>query len=383
MNIRGIYQNFISYTKEENMSEILVGKVQYLIKRLGAQELGSQSERFGKTSRGRYLLISKLFEIQSMFPPLSSTELNSNALITLTPLWAGSKPLRNYCNYVYHNSKHALKQEGGRDEFRIYFPKALGGAGFFANDILVFRKEERNDTDVPTYDYLVDWAKPGDVRYEQYNKYLSSKCNYVYIDQPIECFERLVQSSTLSNKIGFSDEIVKRIKELSSKAVSNSIKSFDLTVQPTDTTNSEENLLNPAELQAAKIFNSQNFHDIVLANYGYTCAVTNEVITYGSYNNLEAAHIHPKCHGGTYLPNNGIALRRDIHWAFDKGMFCINDDLKVVVADEVKNSYLGRYDGVAIKPIIDYGRPDTRFLKYHRDHVFKQFITTGALRSFP
>lgn len=364
------------------MSQILLGKVQYLIKKLGAQELGSQSERFGKCRRGRYLLISKKPEIQSMFPHLSSTEVNSNALITLTPLWAESRPFRYYCNYVYHNSKHALMQKNGRDEFRIYFPQDLGGAGFFTNDILVFRKDESNSINNPTYDYLVDWVKPDDSRYEKYNQYLSSRDNYSYVDQPIECFERLVQSSTLSNEIGFSDEVGKRIKELSSKRASTSTKSSSPILQPIDTTSLEDNLLKPEELQVAQTFSSQNFHDIVLANYGYTCAVTKEVIAYGSYNNLEAAHIHPRCHGGTYLPNNGIALRRDIHWAFDKGMFYINEDFKVVVADEVKKSYLGRYDGVEIRPNFDLFRPDTRFLNYHRDHIFKQFITTGALRSY-
>lgn len=45
--------------------------------------------------------------------------------------------------------------------------------------------------------------------------------------------------------------------------------------------------------------------------------------------NLEAAHIWPRSHKGLYLPSNGIALCRDMHWAFDKGMFTVDDNLTV------------------------------------------------------
>ena len=49
---------------------------------------------------------------------------------------------------------------------------------------------------------------------------------------------------------------------------------------------------------------------------------------------MEAAHIKPKSHGGLYLPNNGMALCRDLHWAFDKGFFTIDDDYDYVIVPD-------------------------------------------------
>lgn len=67
---------------------------------------------------------------------------------------------------------------------------------------------------------------------------------------------------------------------------------------------------------------------------------TGNVIQYKSFMNLEAAHIWPRSHKGLYLPSNGIALCRDMHWAFDKGMFTIGDDFKVIVHPDVESDYL-------------------------------------------
>ena len=60
--------------------------------------------------------------------------------------------------------------------------------------------------------------------------------------------------------------------------------------------------------------------------------------------NLEVAHIWPRSHQGLYLPSNGIALCRDMHCAFDKGMFTIDDNLKVIVHPDVDSEYLKKYD---------------------------------------
>ena len=61
------------------------------------------------------------------------------------------------------------------------------------------------------------------------------------------------------------------------------------------------------------LFNSQSFRDFVMVGYGNKCAVTGKSIVWKKFINLEAAHIMPKSHNGTYMPNNGLALSRDIH----------------------------------------------------------------------
>lgn len=359
----------------------------YLIKKLGPQELGSQSERGGDCHRGRYLLISKQPEIQRLFPALSEFELNASALITLKPIWEGSSGVRQYCNYVYHNSKFASSQANGRNEFRIYFPKDLEEKQFFKNDIIILRRDDRawsEQEGAPTFDYLLDWIRADSDDYDLYKslfkKQLGRAENYCLHVGCLPDFERRASQVARESGISFAPEIGKRIWNLQKGGVAEK----EVPTVPSTSDDSDERIfLSPTEQLVASQFNSSIFHDVVLANYQQTCAVTGEVISYGAWNNLEAAHIHPRCHGGNFLPSNGIAMRRDIHWAFDKGMFYIDENLRVVVAEEVKDSYLYKYNGVEIHPVMKEFRPNPQFLKYHQKHVYKLFLTTGALRPVP
>jgi putative restriction endonuclease len=67
------------------------------------------------------------------------------------------------------------------------------------------------------------------------------------------------------------------------------------------------------------------FRDVVLANYGYTCAVTGLRFRRGAYVEAEAAHIIGKEARGPDDPRNGLALSRTAHWAFDHGIFTLSD----------------------------------------------------------
>ena len=113
--------------------------------------------------------------------------------------------------------------------------------------------------------------------------------------------------------------------------------------------------------------------------YGYKCAVTGRVIRYKEGNidlfNLEAAHIKPRAHEGTFLPCNGIALSRDMHFAFDKGFFTISDDYTIVVSEKIKDSWLYKeYNGHKIFiPVEPFFRPQPKFLQHHREKVFNTF----------
>ena len=91
--------------------------------------------------------------------------------------------------------------------------------------------------------------------------------------------------------------------------------------------------------------------------------------------NLEAAHIKPQAHQGTFLPCNGIALSRDMHFAFDKGFFSISDDYKVIVSEKLKGDWFyEEYNGKKIfVPKEPFYRPLNVFLKHHRENVFDKF----------
>jgi predicted restriction endonuclease len=128
------------------------------------------------------------------------------------------------------------------------------------------------------------------------------------------------------------------------------------------------------------LFNAISFRDFVMKGYGSLCAVTKTVIRYGSYMNLEAAHIKPKSHGGFFLPNNGVAMCRDMHWAFDKGFFTLTDKYKIEVHQETSSEWLRSYDGAEIlMPSDPFFRPKASNIQYHRENVFGLFLMSGRL----
>ncbi len=122
------------------------------------------------------------------------------------------------------------------------------------------------------------------------------------------------------------------------------------------------------------------FRKVVLANYGYTCAITGQRFRYGSTTEAHAAHIISKEDLGTDDPRNGLALSRTAHWAFDQGLFTISDQYEVVVhenakvADHVSFPILGA-DGKQINlPPESFYRPHLDALEWHRKERFGFFL---------
>lgn len=139
---------------------------------------------------------------------------------------------------------------------------------------------------------------------------------------------------------------------------------------------------NVEDTRGASLFNSDSFRDFVMLAYGYKCAITGKVIGYKNLLNLEAAHIQPKAQAGTFLPCNGIALCRDMHWAFDKGFITISDELKIIVHKEMQKSILMEYsDQKIFTPVDPYFQPEKKFLKHHRENIFGLFLYSGPIRS--
>lgn len=63
--------------------------------------------------------------------------------------------------------------------------------------------------------------------------------------------------------------------------------------------------------------------------------VLKEDIACNGFSNLEAAHIMPQSHNGSFLLCNDIAMSRDMHCVFDKGFFMIEDDYTIIVHPDV------------------------------------------------
>lgn len=334
--------------------------MEYYIKKLGHQELGSVSGN-GKPNRGRYIFSSKDKNVLKMFPPLSQTQKNDSALLAIIPLYSNKKV---YCNYVYHNDKY---HGGTRNEYRIYLNSELENNQllFKENDIVIIRKDElavgnENEESNQTV-YFLELV-------QQHDSDLYKLCE-----------DEIVKSNIKGNFAIYNGEI-KEFEQKVNKFKSNDVVNVVIDNSVVNRITKEESTDKGLDDKIADLFNANSFRDFVMVGYSNTCAVTGNVISWNSYNNLEAAHIKPKSHGGLYTPNNGIAMSRDIHWAFDKGFFTISDDFKIIVHDEIDSEYLKSFNGKSIRlPENPFFIPDKSNLSYHRSNVFGLFKIKGRL----
>lgn len=327
--------------------------MRYYLKKCGHQELGSVGSD-GKPKRGRYLLTSMNENVLEMFPPLSTAQLNDSALLPMIPLYSGKKV---YCNYVYHNDKfHGSTAKYPRNEYRLYLNKALENNSllFRAGDIIVIRMANLEGREESQSVYYLDYIKnDGSALYQRLEQEIAQSPisgGYGLYEGNIPEFEERVR------RIALPEECEVEIDDSVASYVSSTTASM------------------------AALFNATSFRDFVMVGYDKLCAITGTVIRYESYMNLEAAHIRPKSHGGLYLPNNGLALGRDLHWAFDKGFFSINNQYEVMVHPKITSDYLKAFDGKKIRlPKNAFFVPDLDNIRYHRENVYGLFLQSGRL----
>jgi hypothetical protein len=334
----------------------------YYLKILGPNELGSPDED-GHISRGRHIYVSKRYAGE-FFPPLSKTKLNDFALIPVIPPFINEKV---YLRYVYHNDKYILP-DGSRDLYHLYFNKEIDPEGKYyqPGDIFILEKLETEDEVIPVY--LI-------------HKFSEISDSAIY-----KVLAEIISKSPVKNH-ALADELpfLNRNSSIERYEQSEAVIPDEIKAQIARLQRQILGLMragrNAEAGKKAEIFNSTNFRDTVLTAYGKQCAVTREVISWKKFNNLEAAHIKPRAHAGTFLPVNGIALSRDLHWAFDKGLFTVNNSFKVVVHSELKHTSLQNYhDKEIIIPEAVAFRPLPQFLSYHNRAIFGLFRKTGAIR---
>lgn len=116
------------------------------------------------------------------------------------------------------------------------------------------------------------------------------------------------------------------------------------------------------------------FADRVKAYYKHVCAITGM----SQKEFLVASHIVPwkDDHNNRTNPQNGICLSVLCDRAFDQGYITFLDDGKMIISeyakrDKVLFEYLKQYEGVKINMKMLMS-PNVEFLKWHREHVFKQ-----------
>ncbi|WP_374055826.1 phosphorothioated DNA-binding restriction endonuclease [Rossellomorea sp. FM04394] len=120
------------------------------------------------------------------------------------------------------------------------------------------------------------------------------------------------------------------------------------------------------------------FREKILRSYGYSCAVCGfNVRLAHALVGVEAAHIKWHQAGGPDTEENGIALCSLHHKLFDRGVFTLTHERKLVVSQDEHGTHgfeewLLRFNGQRVRdPIQAYYHPDSSFLHWHVREVFK------------
>lgn len=325
---------------------------QAYVHKLNAQELGYRKNEPGKA--GRYFYISKAYA--GYFPPLSDTVLNDFVYLDIIPPHTNEVVLTKY---VYHNSKHVDESiERGRDEYRLYLNSANdpGRDYYQPEDIILLVKLFNEENEI----YKVVYVKKGTKDYELVS-------NLLVVVDPQRGTHGLIALKELTFLAA-----LRRI-DVGSKVIPQEIIKEAL----------EEPVYHPPQTEAeeqdtTRVMRSRSFRDLVLFFYNYRCSITdkNVFIAYKDFNNLEAAHILARSSGGGSHPSNGLALERNLHWAFDKGFFTITKDYKVKVHENAMSvDYLKKQDGKElIVPEDSRTRPDLNSIEWHNKNVFGLFL---------
>lgn len=335
--------------------ELLKFDEQAYVHKLNAQELGYRKGEPQKA--GRYFYISK--SCISYFPPLSDVVLNDHVILDLIPPHKDDVVLTKY---VYHNSKTATGDpHEDRDEYRVYLNSENdpGRDYFKPEDIVVIVKIYEGED----FLYKVLHIKPGTEDYKKIEGLLAAAGTgrgntHALVPLSMITFLPGLRKIVIGKKI-IPSEIIK--------------EALDEPVYHSPETEQ-------AEADTTRVLRSRAFRDLVLYFYGYRCAITREsfVIDHKDFINLEAAHILARASGGGSNPSNGMALERNLHWAFDKGFFTVTDEYKVEVHPQaMRIPYLKDKHGAEIAlPEDSRTRPNKDSLKWHRENVFGIFLKT-------
>src|SRR3990167_7956933 len=301
--------------------ELNIEKIAYLQK-LNANELGYRGDKPG--GAGRFFLVSK--SCISFFPPLSELALNDHVLLETIPPFSDEVVLSNY---VYHNSKYATNVEAeNRNEYRFYLNSATDPSSSYyePGDIVVFIKILPQDNAYPVYKLF---------------RYKITDPNYQKLLEQIEKNDARSHSKAL-------------------------VPLKDLTFLD--------------GLEPISIGRKVIPPEIIEGSFNEPVEQVPVQEEYKDFKNLEAAHILARAAGGGSHPSNGMALERNLHWAFDKGFFTLTEDYKVEVHPKAMHvNYLKNKHGQnLLLPQDARSRPNVDSIQWHRKNVFGLFLRTEA-----
>jgi putative restriction endonuclease len=127
--------------------------------------------------------------------------------------------------------------------------------------------------------------------------------------------------------------------------------------------------------RVSRIAREKSFQKLVLKNYDTSCAITGRRLfdSMGS-NGIDAAHIVPLAAKGTNDVRNGLALSKELHWAFDKGLFGFRNRTLVVsnfIKKSAGNDYINSLQGTPLRSAqLPHLNARDEALNWHFSNIF-------------
>ena len=300
----------------------------FYVKKLYSNELGWRSGKPNKA--GKFLLVSK--KAAEYFPPHNLDDIDPSMSLGIIV-----NDMKHLVNAEYTHDNDPKSKHRGKDR-RIYLNEEIDpdGSYFQPNHYIVFFKYfDESDKEIK---FILYRFTPEHKEYEKLEK-ITQKKNHSFFNNLdfIQTFDRSYNESTISKKTQtrITSRLARNIHDLYS--------------------------------------NQQEFRFAIRTIYDDKCCIIGNSINTGETINCEAAHIKPFSTGGNHAANNGLLLSRDLHWAFDKGCFTIDQAYEIKVHKKMKSSSLAQYDGKKIKLPNREFWPSIKNVTYHNQEVFLKF----------
>lgn len=118
------------------------------------------------------------------------------------------------------------------------------------------------------------------------------------------------------------------------------------------------------------------FRTLLLEQYDRKCAVSRIALVTECNAEVQAAHIIALAQGGPDDLRNGFTLTGTLHWAFDNGLFCVEDNRNVRVSPKALsfhgNEWLRQFDGKPISEASDVPfKVAPEAFAWHRENIFE------------
>lgn len=149
------------------------------------------------------------------------------------------------------------------------------------------------------------------------------------------------------------------------------------TEQPTEELENHD--LQPKTYLKKSVIRNAFFRKAVVHLYDYKCAFCRLKVSQSLTQNIvDGAHIKPFSIFYDSKVDNGISLCKNHHWAFDKGLFTLNDDYKIIISKNLEEESpnakpIKEFDSESILlPNSEKYFPRLEAINWHRKNVFKR-----------